>query len=644
MSANPLIDLVQQVMSMYDDLLKYGYLTITSALILLVALFSRVNRSQQSFQLLLFLLGWLPFFVSFRYQPNPVFPSELVALTLMTLIALAGALLPDERREPAAIPWATLPWGGLILALALQAIILPVYYWSDRSIPGLYALIAALGVWSLARARKEFGGEVLAQSLAWGLLCGAVFNSIIASGQVFEMLRSGHFQLVFGNIGQKNMYGHYIGWGMASAAWLAARREIPKWLFAVLAVWLALAMAWSSSRSPFLYAGAWFVIGAFLAWRANESVRRFGALLAINGLLIIAMQFVAPLVNEAVKLLLGLNQANTVPTGLDRLDSNGARRLVEWQKAWQAFVEHPLLGLGWGAYPQQSVALQVQPHFAVVEESVLFTHAHNSVLNLLAELGLVGCLLIVAGLLAVFAGLRNTWREPLGAFGVSLAIVSLLHSAVEYPLWYFHFIAPFAIALFFINSEGPRLLRWPAAVQRSILTFCATLGIVLCFCAGVLYCQLYPVMDASDNAEINKTNQRILNQLARNPLTDYYAEQALTNYIYPSTRINTEHLELLRRINAVRPYPADLAHLAIMETLQGNAALGHTLMRQAAFAFPENIDYLYDVIGNFREPQVRALRSEIDDAMMLLRKDKQLPQLKPLPAPASAASAASPAS
>ncbi|WP_081412979.1 PglL family O-oligosaccharyltransferase [Chitinilyticum aquatile] len=651
MSANYLTQMIAQFYGMYDDLLKYGFVIITLALLLFINLFSRINRSQLSFQLLLFLLGWLPFFVSFRYQPNPVFPSELVALTLTALIALAGALMPDESREPAPIPWAALLWIGLALVLVLQSAVMPVYFWSDRTIPALYAITAALGVWSLARARAQFGSTVLAQALAWGLLCGALFNSVIAGGQVYEMLRSGNFLLVFGNIGQKNMYGHYIGWGMASAAWLASRRELPKWLFALLAVWLALAMAWSSSRSPFLYAGAWFVIGsglAFIAYRsghAQAAIRRFGLMLLIMALLIIAMQFAATPINDGVKMLLGFDASHVAPTGLDRLDSNGARRLVEWQKAWEAFTSHPLLGIGWGAYPQQSVALQIQPQFAVVEESVLFTHAHNSVLNLLAEVGIIGILPIVLGLLAVLFGLLRNWRDPAATFGLALVVVSLLHSVVEYPLWYFHFIGPFAIALFFISPSGPRMLDWEASAQRIVLGSLAFPALFLCFGAGYLYCALYPVMDASSDAEINRQNRVILDRLAQNPLTDYYAKQALSSYIYPDASNSEWKLGVLRQLNAVRPYPADLAHQAILETLQGNQKLGHTLMRQAAFAFPENIEYLYSIIGDFKEPAVRALRSDIDDAMRLLRPDRPLPELKPLPVPASVpASAASIAS
>ncbi|WP_028454983.1 PglL family O-oligosaccharyltransferase [Chitinilyticum litopenaei] len=629
----------------YDTALKYGFAGGAALLTLVTIVMAQLNRSRQSFLLLVFLLGWLPFFVSFRYPPNPVFPSELVALTLMALLGLAATLLPTDRRhEQPALPWAMLLWLGLVAALAIQSAVLPVYYWSDRLVPALYALTAALGVWSLSRARQHFGIDGLATALAWGLLCGAVMNSIIAAGQVQAMLQDGQFRLIFGNIGQKNMYGHLIAWGLASALWLTARRELPRLLCGVLAVWLALAMAWSSSRSPLMYAGAWFIIGSVLALlgyyagHASATVKRFGILLAIAAVLIIVMQFVAPWVNEGVKLLLGIAQDHSVPTALDRLDSNGARRFVEWSKAWEAFLAHPLAGIGWGAFPQQSVALQVRPEFALVQESVLFTHAHNSFLNLLAEMGLLGTLPVLVCLLAVAWGLVRHWRNPVTVFGLSLAVVSLLHSGVEYPLWYFHFLGPFAVALYLLNPDGPRALQLPAWTQQAGIAALTLPLLVLCALAGVLYCRMYPVMDASNDTQVNMANMKQLEQLGAIPLTDYYAEHALSNYIQPSTTQMEWKLAILRRSTAVRPYPADLAHRAIMETLAGNRDIARTLMRQAAFAFPENIDYLYEITGAFPQPEVRALKTEIDDAMRLLRPDKPIPELAPPPAPAAAAS------
>ncbi|MBY0445072.1 MAG: hypothetical protein K2Q15_07690, partial [Burkholderiales bacterium] len=88
------------------------------------------------FQALLFLLAAVPCGIPFRYQPNPVFPSELAALVFALLMVLTATLLP--KREKSSPPYASLIWFGLAAVVALQMLLMPVLYWSDRTEPILY--------------------------------------------------------------------------------------------------------------------------------------------------------------------------------------------------------------------------------------------------------------------------------------------------------------------------------------------------------------------------------------------------------------------------------------------------------------------------------------------------------------------------
>ena len=133
--------------------------------------------------------------------------------------------------------------------------------------------------------------------LAWGLLSGAIFNSGLAVPQIMQLVQEGP-RLIFGNIGQKNMYGHYLAWGLASAAYLVTQKdELPKWMFWIVAPWLALSLAFCGSRSPFLYAIAWLPAGLFLWWRGGAILRQFGKALSIAVVLIIVLQFLSQPVN-----------------------------------------------------------------------------------------------------------------------------------------------------------------------------------------------------------------------------------------------------------------------------------------------------------------------------------------------------------
>lgn len=562
------------------------------------------------FQTVLFLLAAVPCAIPFRYQPNPVFPSELAAFIGSILLILGGMFMPARADSRVRLPVASLPWLGLAAVVALQTWLVATPYLSERTIPVLYLVCAAISVSALLRAKAHLGTQPLMQAFAWGLLAGALFNSGVGATQLIELFQSG-WRLIYGNIGQKNMYGHYLAWGLAAAVWLASQRKLPQWAFWLIACWLTLSMAWSSSRSVFLYALAWLPAAAFIIWRGRADTRRFGWLLAAAALLILGMQFVAPLINDGIQAL--LKAGNEAPTGVDRLASNGSRRLVEWTKAWMIFKDYPLLGTGWGAFGVHSVALHVLPEFARVQESVLFTHSHNSLLNLMAETGILGTGLVVAGIGGIYMVLLRNWRDPAVLLAAAMVTVSILHSLVEYPLWYYHLFGPFVLMLAFLRDDSialpvqEKIERFGYAVSGGALLTAAAIG-------AMLYLKIYPILDPADDEKTNATNMRVLEQLRRHPLLDFYGDYALSNYIVASDKDMVWKLGILRKLNSLRPYPGQMTDQAVMEALSNNLPRAHELMRQAAYAYPESFDYFYDTLGRFNQPQVGALRQDVDEA------------------------------
>lgn len=568
----------------------------------------KTPASLRIYQALLFLLAAVPCGIPFRYPPNPVFPSELAAFGFCALLIMAAAALPNTLRRSAP-PWMSWPWLALAAVLLIQIVALPVIYWSERTIPLSYLITAGLAVWSLSLARDEHGIEPLAVALAWGLLVGALFNTGISVPQIVQLLEHGP-RLIFGNIGQKNMYGHYLAWGLAAAAWLTAHHRLQSWAFWILAAWLALSMAWCGSRSIFLYAGAWLVFGGVLFFTTHGKNRRFAGFLFGAAVLILAMQFVAPLINEVMQA--SLHAKNEVPTGLDRLDSNGARRLVEWHKAWMVFLEHPVLGVGWGGYGAESVRLQVIPAFAKVVEPVLFTHCHNSLLNLMAETGVIGTVVVVVPLLLAFAALWGRRQDTVAVFGASLVIVSILHSLVEYPLWYFHFFGPFALMLYLMFDNAPKGgLSMVQARMGGMLTGLAALALGIAGTA--FYIQLYPIMDSSSKPKENERRIHILEQMRHNPLLDYFAEFGLSNFIVANRDDIAWKLGVVAQLDRIHPYPGQLSDEAIMRALLGDQAKAHERIRQAIYSFPDSLGYYRHEIERFpHEPAVQALLVDVE--------------------------------
>ncbi|WP_169307208.1 PglL family O-oligosaccharyltransferase [Chitiniphilus eburneus] len=572
------------------------------------------------FQVLLVLLVSLPFAIPYKYSPNAVFPSEVAAFGLSALLVLAALALPrDGKRAP--VPWMAWPWLTLAMVIGLQCVVLDTPYWSLRLIPIAYLVVGALSVLALARAKDAYGWMPLLDALAWGLLMGTLINSGMALPQVVDKLLSGSGR-VYGTIGQANMYGHYLAWGLAGTAWLGARRQVPRWVFWTMTTWLVISLAWCGSRSVLLYAGAWLVLGGLAGWRVrDEETRRFGRYLLGAALAMLAGQVFTPLLNDLIALLIG--QDHNVPTALERLGSNGARRLAEWHKAWLAFLAHPLLGVGWGSYPAYSVSLHDAPELARVMESKLFTHSHNSLLNLLAETGVVGALCVLSGLVAGVVGLWRRPDSPVVWLGAALLSVSLLHSLVEYPLWYFHYLGPFVLFCVVFYDAAPSW-RLPDSAARAVSVVFGALGLALTFVGVQSYMLIWPLMTPSKSPTESMQQILRLEAMRRHPLTDFYADFALSNYVVANQSEIDWKLSVLDPLNRVRPYPAQLGKAALLHALRGEEAEARRLMHEAVYAYPANLDWFGQMPLPYQNvPAVAAMLQEVEQAKAFFATLKQ---------------------
>jgi hypothetical protein len=105
-------------------------------------------------------------------------------------------------------------------------------------------------------------------------------------------------------------------------------------------------------------------------------------------------------------------------------------RVVLWQNHWQIFLDHPLLGTGYG---ENTRLLPEYYKKNAVPEGTLVSHAHNQYLHLLAGTGLLGTLvylLIWAGFLGLSIKLLKTIAiEQLFHRGLA---IGLLGSQVEF--------------------------------------------------------------------------------------------------------------------------------------------------------------------------------------------------------------------
>ena len=150
------------------------------------------------------------------------------------------------------------------------------------------------------------------------------------------------------------------------------------------------------------------------------------------------------------------------------VSSNG--RLPQWRVAWREYRQHPALGSGAGTY--ELYWLRDRPIPFKVRD------AHNLYLEVLAEMGPLGLLLLTLGLAAPLAVFRSARAHPLFPALAGAYVAFLVHAAVDWD-WEMTSITLIALAcgagLLACRAE-PRIATVGRRGRAAALTGVAVLG------------------------------------------------------------------------------------------------------------------------------------------------------------------------
>ncbi|MFN7094529.1 MAG: Wzy polymerase domain-containing protein, partial [Burkholderiales bacterium] len=292
-------------------------------------------------------------------------------------------------------------------------------------------------------------------------------------------------------------------------------------------------------------------------------------------------------------LLQTLIHHNEVSSGLQRLISTGGnggeagRRLVEWQKAWMVFKAHPLIGQGFNQFAQQSVYLQpLFPHAPMNDG--LFTNCHNLLLQLLAETGLIGTVIVAGGISYVITAMLKTITIETIII-LCLFATTLAHSMLEYPLWYIYFLGPF---IMFLAIDNP-LTKLNSNTLAGIATLPMAGLVYLMLSSSFVFNTLVNYIDTPINLSAFQTQAKYLEDLTqRNSLWAYPALYTLDNYIIiDSSNTNktfslNDQLDYENKFTNFHPYPDNLIKQALLKWKLGQHVQAKKLVELALVAFP----------------------------------------------------------
>ncbi len=261
----------------------------------------------------------------------------------------------------------------------------------------------------LVRTRRDFDGVL--QAYIYGCMVSIAASLFaFASGSTTRVSAEGAQRFSAPNL-DPNYLGLMLCLGMPMA-WHLFRREhtghpFLRWLHGAYWILAILALLLTRSRGALL-AAVPALLWMLLSLRGLGRWQRVSSLLLLGGG-IWALRFVD--VSDTWRRF-----GSTLSSG-DTMSG----RLVIWRQALQAFLEHPIVGVGSGALQSYT-----ETH---IGRGVV---AHNTYLSVAAELGLIGLLLLgVALCYATIAAIR----QPPPYRGLSLALLCVWAIGVTSLTW-----------------------------------------------------------------------------------------------------------------------------------------------------------------------------------------------------------------
>ncbi|POR48522.1 O-antigen ligase [Paraburkholderia eburnea] len=565
----------------------------------------------------------LPYAVVNHTYPIPTFYAEFTALALYLMVG-AGVWLLVRSARPAvefASPVVALVPLAFGLLLVVQTIALPVAQPSMNWLGAGYLLAAFMAVhagYGIARARLVRTAMVWG---AWALVIGglfAVFCQIVQllhlEVKVSPLVVAYNVQFdrrPFGNMAQANHLATYIAFATAAALYLVQTRRLNLLLWVVLSAIYSGGLALTVSRGPWLQMGVIVVAGLWMALSAARGVRgerdvHVGDVAVKAGVrdwlvpLVLFAIFVA--VNAFVRWANVHYQLQLDQSAADRFKDAGqiAPRIALWRYGWTMFKEHPLLGVGWGDFPIHQ--FELARTLGGVE---IANNSHDIFLDLLAKTGVVGCGIVLLGLLAWFVRQLRASHTAERIFGFALIGALAMHALVEYPQQYMFFLLP---AMFVFGLLETKPLRFvPSRAAFAAYTVIVFGGIV----------SLWPVLRDYNRAEVLYYGSHPAQQYAEAPsfLFRAWGDYGMATLMPMNAANLPSKLAAHERAIALLPGETVLRRYAVLQALAGNTdGAADTVARLKIFAqelhdWPTQLAALYGLLD--AEPTLAGFKADL---------------------------------
>jgi O-antigen ligase len=436
---------------------------------------------------------------------------------------------------------------------------------------------------------------------AWAWLLAGVISSLIGLLQYFGATAAlggwvSHAAPgeALANLRQRNQFASLTNIALAALLWLASLRGATgprQWLILVGATLLAVGNAASSSRAGLLELVLLCALAAVWgAWRQPGVLRLLLTAVVAYVLAVLLLPW-----------LLGFDPAaHGMLARLRGGELACASRLTLWSNVLHLIGQKPWLGWGWGELDYAHYAtLYAGPRFCDILDN-----AHNLPLHLAVELG-IPVALVICGIGVWWVVRRRPWREtdPMRQMAWSVLAVIMLHSLLEYPLWYGPFQIAFGLCVCLLWRAGDEPPGLAATSGGHVLRGALAATLLVC-CAYAAWdyhrvSQIYRGPQDRDAAYREGTLAKISDSwLFRNQVR--FAELSLTPLMRDNARWTFDTATALLHYSPEPSVIEKVIESAVMLGLD-DEALAHLARYRAAF--PK--DYARWAAANARLPEGR---------------------------------------
>ena len=442
--------------------------------------------------------------------------------------------------------------------------------------------------------------------VAFAWLCAGLASSTLGliqyagfSSQFLPWVNDAVQGEAFANLRQRNQFASLTNIALVATWALAASRNLAykRWL-----VWLAFAAvtllatgnAASSSRTGLLQllcASALFGVWGY--WRHRLVRNLCFVAVVVYVLAMVALPWLAGADLSMQGMLARLRAG----------DSVCASRITLWSNVLHLIAQKPWLGWGWGELDYAHyITLYDGPRFCDILDN-----AHNLPLHLAVELGIPVALLLCCAF-GWWVWRRRPWSEKNPARQLAWAVLALilLHSMLEYPLWYGPFQMATGLCLYLLWLNPRESAQTPKYVSNRALApiscaFIATVLIVSCLYAAWDYhriSQVYLAPDKRDVAYRDDTLSKIQGSwLFRNQVL--FAELSLT----PLTPDNAQWtFDTASELLHFSPEPKVIEKVIESATMLGRDDVAIWQLARYRVAFPA--EHANWILKNAAQPQI----------------------------------------